>query len=272
MSLSPNFKKEYKDFLKECLIIVDKSRKYDTISSDYNILKNKINEILEDLDLLCNDCETCLDKKTGELKPNVEIILNSNSRLLEMIKELSKLYKNKLIYEIELGWNDELKNHIDTVLAIANYRDMEKAIISEFGKSKGRYIVYEIKKDILKFEDEIGIYFYRYELEKLEALLKVEVLYLTSKELEITLRDNLKEENLILYNEKGENFKFKKNSQIKYQEKIYVELELLEEIKAPKLSYYLLEKTQSGQKFILEEDENICNYLWDRQDKLSIYI
>ena len=268
MSLSPNFIQEYYDLLKKCISTVDQSNRYEAVCKEYKALHAKINGILKARDSLCTDAVACIDKSTGNVKPNAEWILEGDEALLAMVKELGELYIKKQYFAETFKWTDSLMPNLDIILANAKVEELEKEIIAHFGKEEGRTFICTVKKEMAAFEKEIGVRFYADDAERMETLLRIRVLFSPKNEIEITAEDNVDEQPLNLSNEKGESLRFQKNSLLHHRNAIYTELEFLEEARGKKLHYYKLEQTKDGQKLIMEEDEAVDKELWKKQERL----
>ncbi|MBQ8688802.1 MAG: hypothetical protein IJ515_00355 [Clostridia bacterium] len=269
MSLNPNFREEYYGLLEKCILTVDKSQQYEEICEKYTALRNRINGILEAADALCTDSERLIDKSTGEVKPNAEAVTGADENLMEMLAELGELYVKRQSFA-ELGWDDDLMNHIDAVLAIGAYQDMEEKIISELGRDAGQRVICEVKKKILSLEGELGTQFFGNGVERLENLLRIKHLFSWRDEIEMTAADNTDERSIILVNEAGECFDFRTWAQMRHGGAVYVELELLDEMNVRTFNYYRVDAASDRQAFTLVEDGDLIKVLERKQERLAI--
>lgn len=270
MALSVNFKEEYYKLLEECVLLVEKSERYEKICAEYTALKEKINKILEETDALCTDAERFLEKETGKIKPETEFFIGQNEELKVLLSALSALYIEKMSFA-SLGWTDDLMNHIAVVLASGKCQEKEEEIIAELGLQQGERVIYEEKKKVLKLEKELGVRFFEGDVERLEALFKVRVLFPFPEQTKMKAEENLIEENWILINADGECFQVEKYAQLRYKNALYVELIFPEEIKLKrKLNYYKVEKTKRGIRFVLVEDNELYEKLWAKVEKLEV--
>ena len=269
MALSPNFKEEYYELLKKCTIIVNESHKYSAVCEKYNSLRKEINKVLEETNSLCTDAELLIDQNTGELKLDSKILVGSNLKLQEMLDNLSKLFVEKQSFS-KYGWTDELLDKLQVVAAIGNYEKLEKEIISEYGVEEWKKIICAVKKEVLEYEKEQGIpSFFDKMVESLETLFRLRTLFsIDGVVIKPEDNDKMVDGDLMLANLDGETFHFKKSMQLCYNGTIYLELSLEEDLCIAKLLYYKVIENDNGQKFILEEDENIYNELFDKGEKL----
>lgn len=269
MSLNESFRKRYSDALKKCLMTVEMSDKYEALSKDYDELRERINGELKKRDSVCSDVERLIDKSTGKLKANFEIIIDSDTKLLKLIKEFRELWLKKQSF-VEFGWQDGLMNHIDSVLAIAEYSELEKEIIAKLGLDEGQHFIYEAKCEILEFEKSLGVDFFREEVLKMRDLFKIKALVSKNSEILVSKKDNLKAQKIILSNSNGEDFSCEKSAQITHNGEIIIEIELQEDLRVGKFNYYVLHIDKNCQKLTLIEDKELIKVLDAKREKLEI--
>ncbi len=269
MSLCESFRKKYSDALKKCLMTVEMSDKYEAVSKDYEELRKRVNEELKKRDSLCSDVERLIDKNTGKLKSNAEIIVGSDTMLLRLIKEFRELWLRKQSF-IEFGWQDGLMNHIDSVIAIAEYSELEKEIIAKLGLDAGQRFIYEAKREILEFEKALGIDFFREDVLKMRDLFKIKTLVSKASEIVISKKDSLKEQRLILTNDSDEDFLCEQLAQITHNGEVFIEIEFLVDIRVCKFNYYVLHTDKNFQKLTLVEDKELIKVLDSEREKLEI--
>ena len=269
MPVSPDFREEYHKLLEECLLLVQKSRQYEAICEQYRERKAEANRLLEERGALCTDAERLIDPVTGKVKESAVALVGEDEQLREILISCGELFLQKKGYA-ELGWNDELTNKMQVVLAIANFRDMEEKILQELGRDQGQQVIYRELQRVLPLEQELGFRFFADDVERLEALLRIKVLYAALGELPITAQENMTQERLSLVTEQGEIFSFVKWAQIQHKGAVYLELELPEELPIGKFKYYRVETTREGVRLLLEEDKTIEQELDERWDRLSV--
>lgn len=270
MALNDRFREEYYGLLEECVLLVEKEKRYERICAEYTDLKKEIDKILEETDCLCTDAERFLEKDTGKIKPETALIVGENAEILGLLAKLSALYIERQSFA-ELGWTDDLMHLISVILASAKCSNKEEEIVAELGLEQGERVIYEEKKKVLKLEKELGIRFFEDDVERLEALFKVRILYPLSAQTVIKDEENLTEENWVLANADGECFQLEKYAQLRYKNALYVELIFPDEIKLKrKLNYYKIEKKKSGTRFVLVEDEELFEKLWAKVEKLEV--
>lgn len=268
MSLSANFKSEYYNLLKACLLTLKNNKDYQSLKDNYLALKKKLDGILENKDALCVDSERLIDKETGKIKPTAELIVEGDVRFIEMLAELSELYLEKKAFE---NSRDVVNfSSVYVVLDIANYETYEKKIIQNLGLYDGRRVICEIKSSILPLEKEMGLNFFSEQVTKLQDLIKIMYLYPLSAPIKITKEESWVEEEIILVNGQGECFSFEKSVQINYAGGVYLELERLSDLTANTFNYYKVENLQDSQKLTLVEDETITKILENARTKLSV--
>ena len=270
MSLNPNFREEYLLLLKKCLDTVSRSNRYDALFKEYDGRKKAADERLLALDAICTDCELLIDRDTCEIKPSAVMLFSKDEELMGYLERLSELLVERKKFAEMYGWEDELKNHIDCVVAIGNASDYEKLIVTELGKKAGLVIVCEMKREAVKYERELGLTFYAGDVERLEDLFRIRVLYSPAREIDIGKEDNLDERELVLISEGGEALRFKKSARMTLRGRVYIELEILEELKVKKFNYYTVSDTDRGQMLTLEEDDELYEELWALQEKLTV--
>lgn len=264
MALNDNYKEEYLEQMKRSVILVDKSDAY----KDYDDLRNALNKKLEiTAGVHCYECESYLNKETGEIILFGGIDLDSDKELKEMFNRLSYLYMKKK----SCKWNNDVARCIDIVLELGKLKDMEKAIVDEFGKKEGYRIIYELKSQMLEFEKENGFNFFTLDFKKFNALRKLDIMT-PSKLITVTDKNNAEEELVTLIDIDGNEFIFEKCGQIAYENDIYFTFELKSEIEyiEYKVFTYRLESTVNGQVLLMEEDEKICDKVWETWEILTV--
>lgn len=266
MSLRPDFKKELIEILKKSALIIDKSNKYKQTCNEYKALKEDLNTKLLTLNgAVCKDSECYINKQTGEFIPLSNIDINSNDKLIKMFKKLGSLYLQKQNF----GWKDELSWSISVILDLAPLKDLEKEIFEHFGKTEGRKIINNAKIEICEFEKENGINIFTKEVENIKKLENLKYLYCENNELEITEENNLIEEIITLKTLNGKEIKFKKFGQLTFNNKIYLDFEIIEKFDYHEFFLYIVEKTSNGLKFIMEEDDDIFDIVSEKFEKYT---
>lgn len=270
MSLSENFREEYLILLKKCLDTVSGSNRYDALLKEYEGRKKAADERLSALDAICTDCELLIDKTTGEIKPSAVALFGEDEELMSLLKRLGELQRKRLEFSEERGWDDDLINHLDCVVAIGYVTEYEKKIVAELGKKDGLVVICEVKREAVKYERELGLTFYAGDVERLEDLFRIRTLYSPDREIVIGEEDNLDECELVLISDVGEALRFKKSARMTLRGRVYIELEILEELKVKKFNYYTVSDTDRGQMLTLEEDDELYEELWALQEKLTV--
>lgn len=252
MALNPNFKEELLNELKKTSLLIDKSNRYKKVCDEYRLLKKSINEKLLSIDnAVCKDAECYINKQTGEFVPLDN--LNLNSDLENMFNTLGKLYLQKQ----EFGWKDEIDWSVKIILELAPLKDLEKEIFAHFKTKEAKKIFNDAKIEVSKFEKENGICVYTNDIEDLDALNKILVLYSGLNDIYISRDNNLIEEIITLYTIDNEPIKFKKYGQINYGNKIYLDLEIIEKLNEQEFFIYVVEKENNNYKFTMEEDSDV---------------
>lgn len=254
---------QYLKALKDCLVLIKDSTRYEYICQKYELLKKEIDNLLEKMDALCIDAERYINKNTGSLRDDIGI--NLDEKLRFKFAELCNLYNEKKLFYLKHNWDDNLLNNVEVVLAIANYEKLEKEIIESFGYDKGEQIIYETKKESVIYEKEIGVDFFSNSVEKLEVLFRIRNLYPLNDDIDILGLDNINSQKYQLINDYGEVFDVEKIGEINYRNKTYLEFDLLD---FNKLNYYKLSLVKNKQKFILVEDKELDKILNKKQEKL----
>ncbi len=269
MSIDAKFRQKYYNLLKKCLMTVDFSKKYEETCDEYKTLRKEINEELRSVDSICSDAECLIDIASGKLKAEAKMLFATNAKLSRMLEEFLKIWLKKQSFG-EFGWEDEMMNNIDSVIAIAEYSEMEKEIIEKLGLDEGQRFIYEVKKEILELEEKLSTSFFREDVLKLRDLFKIKVLFSHSSEIDVNEKDNLKQKSLILTNKDKDSFSYKQWAKITHDGEIFIELELMEELRVGKIKYYKLEITENGQKLTLVENKELEKALDVKRDKLEI--
>lgn len=268
MALNSNYREELIEKLKECAILADKSDKYKVACQNYNNLKKQLNSTLNNIDYApFKDCESYLEY------PDKLDVFEFNVKLLNSFQELKKL---KL--EIEsYGWKNEITHSIAVSSAFGKLREMENEIKAEFGKKLAEQIIYEAKCEVLKFGYQMGLNFYEQDINKYEDsniyLNSIKVLHKRLNKVEITENDNLAEEIITLINSNGNYLTFKKLAQVTHKGEVYVDLKYLDKTKDEEDYEFYLYKVESKmdvQVFVLEEDDDITDELYEKIERLEI--
>lgn len=267
MSIDASFLKMYHDALKKAVMTSDMSDKYEALCDKYDDLREEINVRLERKDSVCSDAERLFDKESGRLKKEAELVIGDDNALRGMLSEFEKLLMNKRSFA-EFGWGDRLISTIDPVLAIAEYSDMEKKIIAELGLDEGQRVIYGIKKKIVEFEKELGISFFGESVLKMRDLFRIKQLFSNSSEINVNEKDNLETQRLVLTNSAGESIRCEKTAEITHNGSLYIELELLEDIRVCVFNYYLFSNSDNRQTLRLVEDKQLEKILDEKRDKL----
>jgi len=260
---------EYEAMLKKTLITVSKSHRYGDILGKYNELRKKTNDLLEQRGAICNDCDSLIDKANVSLKAGAEALISENPEIGSMMDELMQLCAALKDFESE-GWRDDTMYLLSPVIAIANHCDVEKKILAEFGRDAGQRLIRDAKSGVLPFEEELGLTFFKEDVEKLTDLLRTKILFPIGEEIELDYFDNLEARPIKLKNSEGEIFNFEKAAEMRYLGSVYLELELLDDLKVGKFNYYKLEKHTEGQRLTLVEDKDTEDDLEDIRNKLCI--
>ena len=269
MPLDEKFRKKYYNLLKKCLMTVDFSEKYEDTCAKYKSLRKAINAELRSIDSICSDAEHLIDKESGKLKAEAKMLFATNSKLSRMLDEFLKIWLKKQSFG-EFGWEDDMMNNIDSVIAIAEYSSMEDEIIEKLGLDEGQRFIYEVKREILKLEETLGTSFFRESVLKLRDLFTIKVLFSSSSEINVSEKDNLKEKTLVLTNKDKVSFNYKQWAKITHNGEIFIELELMEELRVGKFKYYKIEITEKGQKLTLVENKELEKELDKKRDKLEV--
>ncbi|MBQ9745387.1 MAG: hypothetical protein IJW21_01010 [Clostridia bacterium] len=268
MALKPNFREEYVKLLKEFVLTIKKSNRYEAVCEKYNELKKEIEQALAEMNSVCSEAELLIDKATCAPKAGVPAMIGDDEALNGMVQEFGALCAEKEEFAA-IGWDDDLMNHISNVLAIAAYENMEKEIIAEFGRDKGQKIIYEEKKKGAELEKELGGKILIDSVERMEALFRKKHLFPAAGDIDTSKEDNLDEGHLTIVNDMGEPLRFEVWSQLHYKGELYIELELMEEMKTPKMNYY---KVLSPAELLLVEDEDAIKELDKARDALEVAI
>lgn len=268
MALKPNFREEYYKLLKDLVLQIRKSDRYEAVCARHKELKEKIEELLEKNDSVCTEAEKLIDKTSGAVKAAAEALLCGDAELAGMVREFGALCAEKEEFA-SIGWDDDLMNHLENVLAIAAYENMEKEILAELGRDEGQLVIYEEKKRAAELEKELGGKVLADAVERLEALFSKKHLFPAPGDIDTSKEDNFDEAHLTLLNSKGEKLRFEVWSQLHYKGKLYIELELHEDLKTQKMNYY---RVVSPTELVLVEDESEDKALDKARDRLEIAI
>jgi len=268
MALNPNFKQELLEKYKKSVLILAESEKYTEILNKYNDLKKSIDGKLQTINgAFCKYAEKYINEENYEIIPLGGFDINSNLELKRDFEKLIKLYKDLQSF----GWKDNLVRCLDVILVVGASSDLEKEIKKEFGENQGQDIINEVKFQVVDFEKLNNVEIYTKDVKKIIALNKLKELYSFSSVITITEKDNVIEEDIILKNLDGEYFNFRKTGQIKYKGVNYFELELLSELEdSREYNFYIyrIEEISNGQKFIIEEGQDV---FYEVSDLLEIF-
>lgn len=260
---------EYEALLKKNLVTVAKSHRYGEILGKYNALRKRINGILEESGAICNDCDALVDKNSAALKTGAEALIASNPDIRDMLEELIQLCAALKEFEPD-GWTDDTMYLLSPVMTIASCRDIEKEILAELGRDAGQHLIRDVKAGVLPFEEELGLTFFKDDVERLTDLFRTKTLFPVTDEIELDYFDNLEARPIKLKNAEGEIFNFEKAAEMRYLGSVYLELELLDDLKVGKFNYYKLEKRTEGQRLTLVEDKDTNDDLEDIRERLCI--
>lgn len=266
MTLKPDFKNELLEILKKSSLLIDKSRKYQKVNNEYKTLRQSITKkLLDDNNIVCKDLENYIDKKTGDFSPFDNLDTSCDLELKTMFKNLKHLYLQKQ----EFGWKDDTDWSVNVILGLAPLKNLEKEIFSTFGNKEGRKIMNDAKIEVSKFEKENNINVFGDDIEKLNALDNILVLFSKTNDIKITKDNNLTEEIITLNTIDNESVLFKKLGQITFNNKIYLDLKIIESLNDQEYFFYIVEQTTNGQKFVMEQDDDIYDKLLLKFEKFT---
>ncbi|MBR2974859.1 MAG: hypothetical protein IKC47_03860 [Clostridia bacterium] len=158
---------------------------------------------------------------------------------------------------------DDLIQSINVVLAIDCYEKLEKRIIAQLGQIQGEKVIYPIKVKGAEYEKQQGGIVLQDGVERLEAIFALECLYGAQGDVPVADHNNQQNEDFLLKNSAGRQFRFEKFSQYTYQGNVYFEMDLLEEIKIGKLNYYMVVYEDGKQKLVRERNPQIIDTLYE---------
>lgn len=267
MALTPNFREEYFNALKDCVFTVAEINKFKAICANCETLRDEINGVLKMKNSILSDVDTCIDKQTCTIKKSAQSLL-ADDGLEDVAINYAGLCAKKRAYADEYGWHDETLASISAVLAIAEFRDLEKAMTDELGLDVAQKIMLEEKSRVLPFEQETNTTFFAVEVDFLRDLLRIKTLFETNEQLILRAQSNKTTQQITLANADGETFKCTKSAQLTLGGETYVEIVLPEDIKANKYTYYKVLTEPNCKKLVLEQDEQNKNSLDALYDKL----
>lgn len=267
MALNQNFREEYFNALKDCVLTVIKFHKYQALSSNCETLKDEINGFLKHKNSIISDVDTCIDKQTSTLKQSARSILDE-AGLVDEATSYAGLCAQKRAYVDEYGWRDETLANISAVIAIAQVRDLEKAMTSELGLDVAQKIMLEEKERVLAFEKETKTNFFAVEVDFLRDLLRIKTLFETDESIKLFATSNKIAQQITLANADGETFKCTKSAQLSMDGNVYVEIILPEDIKTNQYTYYKVISEPNRKKLVLAQDEQDKKRLDALYDKL----
>ncbi len=271
MSLPLAYREEYYSRLEKCLDIVELNGKFIARQAEYESLKAEINARLCALDAITGNAEDLIDGSSGKLKRGAELAVNGDSELLHMLNTLAAMKQELSAYGATHRWDDGVMNNVDVILAIASYEDMEKMMHRELGRDMAECIIYEEKKRIVTVERERGIRFFADEVEMMDALFRIRVLFPTVTELSLDRSDNADTLDVELTNGMGETIRFRKSGQITYGKAMYVELILLDDMRIRRtLNHYRVDQSDGALVLTLVEDEKLHDVLFAKIEALIV--
>ena len=128
---------------------------------------------------------------------------------------------------------EDIDAQLRLVVAIGDYRDIERELIATIGLDEAQEVILERKREVAKREKSRGIVFYSDEVEKLENILAIKHLTIPTS-IRIDRQENMDMVDMTLSNGKGETYHFLSWSVLHLEGKSYIELELKEDMRVMK--------------------------------------
>ena len=254
-----NLKEKYFNKLKEVLIFVDKSHKFNELCDAYKKISNEIKKSIKDASLY-------IDVGTQNLIVSEQLEKVIPSSLKKQYQMLCKLDEKKKEY----GW-DEISNAIDTILTIGSVKDIEKEIYAEYGKERGEQLIIKTKKEVLELEEILGLTFYSVDIINFNQKNRFSR-FVSNENIILTANDNIDIQHINLINDDGEMFKAKKYAQVNYQKQTYILFEFKMDSENEDDWQYLVYRLveQNGKQLFIEEtDDDIIDEVMLIEEKIQ---
>ena len=160
---------------------------------------------------------------------------------------------------------EDIDAQLRLVVAIGDYRDMERELVSKFGIDKAQEVMLECKREVVGRERSRGIVFYAEDVERLENILAIKHLTIPIS-LRIDRQENMDMMDVCLPNDKGEKYHFRTWSVLHLDGEAYIELELLEDMRVGKFNYYHI----SNSTLKMVQDNSLTRRLDERREVVEV--
>lgn len=162
---------------------------------------------------------------------------------------------------------EDIDAQLRLVVAIGDYRDMERELVSKFGIDIAQEVMLECKREVVGRERSRGIVFYSEDVERLENIIAIKHLTIPIS-LRIDRQENMDMMDVCLPNDKGEKYHFRTWSVLHLDGEAYIELELLEDMRVGKFNYYHISKSTSTLKMV--QDNSLTRRLDERREVVEV--
>lgn len=160
---------------------------------------------------------------------------------------------------------EDIDAQLRLVVAIGDYRDMERELVSKFGIDKAQEVMLECKREVVGRERSRGIVFYAEDVERLENIIAIKHLTISTS-LRIDRQENMDMMDVCLPNDKGEKYHFRTWSVLHLDGEAYIELELLEDMRVGKFNYYHI----SNSTLKMVQDNSLTRRLDERREVVEV--
>ena len=160
---------------------------------------------------------------------------------------------------------EDIDAQLRLVVAIGDYRDMERELVSKFGIDKAQEVMLECKREVVGRERSRGIVFYAEDVERLENIIAIKHLTIPTS-LRIDRQENMDMMDVCLPNDKGEKYHFRTWSVLHLDGEAYIELELLEDMRVGKFNYYHI----SNSTLKMVQDNSLTRRLDERREVVEV--
>ena len=183
---------------------------------------------------------------------------------MQQIQGLLQQYHQKLVdfVNVVASKTDDEVSSLRIVVALDTYQKLETQIIEKLGLIDGEKAIYQVKKQAVQLEKQLGGVILADAIQRLEAIFALATLYGANGDVVVDDHNNQDSKPLVLKNDNGQVFNFEKFAQITYKGDIYFELNLLDDLKIGKLNYYKVIYDNGKQRLVRERDKSICDQLY----------
>ena len=268
MSLPQNYREEYLAAMLRCLDGVRIEREYSAKMREYKSLCDELNASLVASDAIVTDAERLIDKKKGCVRKEAQSLGLDLITMLG-VERLAALYSECATLAATLGAEDELGINVEILLRIAACENWEKRIYATLGRDEAEKVIIAEKRKAVRREEELDIYFFADELEKLESLRRIRILCPIGGPVQLSGKTENLDTRLTVLDGRGKRLTFRLIASVVRGGETYLELVCPDSMKIKRpLNYYRINSTADGVTLTLVEDATLHATLSEITDGL----